>query len=157
MEKDSRLGKIIEFAIEKEEAAQKFYLALVDRVSDASTQDSLRYLAGEEAKHKEFLEKYLRGEIQEGTLRLTEVVEYKILEHLEEEPVPSESLSSEEAFLLAAKREQASYLFYGDLSRLHPDGPVKDLLERMANEELRHKEKVEYHYANTAFPQTSGG
>ncbi len=25
----------------------------------------------------------------------------------------------------------------------------------MANEELRHKEKVEYLYANTAFPQTS--
>ena len=76
-EKDSQLGKIIEFAIEKEEAAQKFYLALVGRVSDASTQESLGFLANEEAKHKEFLEKYLRGEIQEGTLRLTEVVEYK--------------------------------------------------------------------------------
>jgi len=46
---------------------------------------------------------------------------------------------------------------YGDLSRLHPEGPVRDLLARMANEELRHKEKVEYLYANTAFPQTSGG
>jgi rubrerythrin len=157
MEKDNQLGKIIEFAVEKEEAAQKFYLNLVERVSDASTQDSLKFLANEEAKHKEFLEKYLRGEIPEGTLRLTEVVEYKILEHLEEEPVASETLSSEEAFLLAAKREQASYLFYGDLSRLHPDGPVKDLLAKMANEELRHKEKVEYLYANTAFPQTSGG
>jgi rubrerythrin len=31
------------------------------------------------------------------------------------------------------------------------------LLEKMAQEELRHKEKVEYLYANTAFPQTSGG
>jgi rubrerythrin len=99
MEKDSQLGKIIEFAIEKEEAAQKFYLALAGRVSDASTRESLGFLANEEAKHKEFLEKYLRGEIQEGTLRLTEVVEYKILEHLEEEPVASESLSPEEAFL----------------------------------------------------------
>ena len=157
MEKDSQLGKIIEFAVEKEEAAQKFYLKLVGRVSDASTQDTLKFLAGEEAKHKDFLEKYLRGEIAEGALRLTEVVEYKILEHLEEEPVASESLSPEEAFLLAAKREQASYLFYGDLSRLHPEGPVKDLLSKMANEELRHKEKVEYLYANTAFPQTSGG
>jgi len=27
----------------------------------------------------------------------------------------------------------------------------------MANEELKHKEKMEYLYANTAFPQTSGG
>ena len=29
--------------------------------------------------------------------------------------------------------------------------------EKMSLEELRHKEKVEYLYANTAFPQTSGG
>jgi len=157
MEKDSQVGKALEFAIEKEEAAQRFYLHLVERVSDASTQDTLRYLAGEEAKHKEFLEKYLQGEIPEGTMRLTEVVDYGILEHLEEEPVASDSLKPEEAYLLAAKREQASYEFYNGLSRLHPDGPVKDLLAKMASEELRHKEKVEYLYANTAFPQTSGG
>jgi hypothetical protein len=27
----------------------------------------------------------------------------------------------------------------------------------MANQELKHKEKVEYLYSNTAFPQTAGG
>jgi rubrerythrin len=157
MEKESQLGKILEFAIEKEEAARRFYLGLAGRVSDASTQDNLRYLAAEEAKHKEFLEKYLRGEIPEGALRLTEVVDYRILEHLEEEPAVSESLSPEEAFLLAAKRERAACDLYEGLSRLHPQGPVRDLLKKMAGEESRHKEKVEYLYANTAFPQTSGG
>lgn len=157
MERDSQLGKILEFAIEKEGSAQRFYLKLVELIADASAQDALKFLASEEAKHKDFLEKYLRGEIPEGSLRLTEVVEYRILEHLEEEPVATESLSAEDAFLLAAKREQAACAFYGDLSRLHPEGPVKDLLKKMANEELRHKEKVEYLYANTAFPQTSGG
>jgi rubrerythrin len=157
MERDSRLEKILEFAVEKEESAQRFYLKLIERVADASAQDALKYLASEEAKHKEFLEKYLRGEIPEGSLGLTEVLDYRILEHLEEEPAASESMSAEDAFLLAAKREQASCAFYGDLSRLHPEGPVKDLLAKMANEELRHKEKVEYLYANTAFPQTSGG
>jgi hypothetical protein len=30
-------------------------------------------------------------------------------------------------------------------------------LDRMANEELKHKEKVEYLYSNAAFPQTDGG
>jgi rubrerythrin len=157
MRKNSQVGKILEFAIEKEEAAHKFYVRLGELVSDASTRDTLDFLAREEAKHKEFLERYLRGEVSEGALRLSQVVEYKILEHLEEEPVPSESLSPQEAFLLAAKREQSAHLFYGELSRLHPAGPVKELLARMANEELRHKEKVEYLYANTAFPQTSGG
>ena len=79
MEKDSPLGKILEFAVEKEEAAQNFYLKLVDRASDASTQDTLKFLAREEARHKDFLERYLRGEVSEGALRMSEVVEYKIL------------------------------------------------------------------------------
>jgi len=34
---------------------------------------------------------------------------------------------------------------------------VKDLLNKMASEELKHKEKMEYLYTNTAFPQTAGG
>jgi rubrerythrin len=40
---------------------------------------------------------------------------------------------------------------------MHPEGNVRDMLLRMADQELKHKEKVEYLYANTAFPQTAGG
>jgi rubrerythrin len=40
---------------------------------------------------------------------------------------------------------------------MHPDGDIKDMLLRMAQQELRHKEKVEYLYANTVFTQTAGG
>ena len=50
-----------------------------------------------------------------------------------------------------------SHEFYTELAGLHGDGEVKDLLLKMANEELKHKEKMEYLYANTAFPQTDGG
>ena len=34
---------------------------------------------------------------------------------------------------------------------------LNEMLSRMANEELKHKEKMEYLYANAAFPQTAGG
>ncbi len=81
----------------------------------------------------------------------------KIVEHLEEAPHIAESMKPEEAFLVAARREKASHEFYLALSKVHSPGPIKDLLERMANEELHHKEKVEYLYSNTAFPQTAGG
>jgi rubrerythrin len=40
---------------------------------------------------------------------------------------------------------------------MHPQGDVREIFLKMANEELKHKEKVEYLYSNTAFPQTSGG
>ena len=40
---------------------------------------------------------------------------------------------------------------------MHPGGEVKEILLGMARQEMRHKEKVEYLYSNTAFTQTAGG
>ncbi len=34
---------------------------------------------------------------------------------------------------------------------------VKRLLERLASQELEHKQRVEFLYAEVAFPQTNGG
>jgi len=50
-----------------------------------------------------------------------------------------------------------TYNFYTELAGLHPGGETKKMLLKIANEELKHKEKMEYLYANTAFPQTAGG
>lgn len=157
MAKNTPIERVLRIAIRKEKEARSFYLELTGRVDDASAKQALEFLAGEEARHQEFLEKYLRGDIPEGALQLSEAVDYKIVEHPEEEPDESGPLNPEKAFLMAANREKAAYDFYMDLSKLHPTGPVKDLLKKMASEEMKHKEKMEYLYANTAFPQTSGG
>ena len=34
---------------------------------------------------------------------------------------------------------------------------LKRLLERLASQELKHKQRVEFLYAEVAFPQTNGG
>ena len=47
--------------------------------------------------------------------------------------------------------------FYSELANMNADGELKTMLLKIANEELKHKEKMEYLYSNTAFPQTSGG
>jgi rubrerythrin len=60
-------------------------------------------------------------------------------------------------YLVAAHRELNSFNFYKGLADIHPQGDVREIFLKMANEELKHKEKVEYLYSNTAFPQTSGG
>jgi rubrerythrin len=43
------------------------------------------------------------------------------------------------------------------MASLHPDGEIKQMLLKMASQEMKHKEKVEYLYSNTAFVQTAGG
>jgi len=66
-------------------------------------------------------------------------------------------MTSADVYLVAAHREQNSYKFYSELADLHPEGELKVIFKKIASEELKHKEKVEYLYSNAAFPQTDGG
>ena len=66
-------------------------------------------------------------------------------------------MNLKDAFLLAANREKASYEFYLGLAQIHPPGEAKRLIERLAAQELGHKQRVEFLYTEVAFPQTDGG
>lgn len=153
---DIRLPEIIATAIQREEAAYVFYMDLFNQTADNSVKDTLLWIAGEEQKHKEFLVKYRDGQLAPDALKTKEAVQYKIAEYLKE-PAVEPGMRSEDVYLLASHRELRAYEFYSELAGLHPAGEIKDILLKMAQEELKHKEKMEYLYANTAFPQTDGG
>jgi hypothetical protein len=88
-------------------------------------------------------------------LRLTDVVDYKIAEHLEE-PDTTKDMNSAEVYLVAAHRNPVLPFLPGP-RRSASGQRGQTMLLRMAQEEMKHKEKVEYLYSNTAFPQTAGG
>lgn len=150
------LDDLLVIAIEREEEARDFYRDLHDRVDDDLAKDTLVFLAREEEKHRDFLVRYRDGTAGPGSLRLTEAIDYRIAEHLEEPDITAR-MGSKDVYLVAAHRERQSHAFYQRLAESHPEGEVRDILLRMASEELKHKEKVEYLYSNTAFPQTAGG
>ena len=150
------VAEILDMAIRREEVAYDFYMDIHDKVDDAGVKDTVEFIAREEKKHKAFLVSYKDGKYGVDSLRMADVVEYKLAEYLEE-PEISENASSEDVYLIAAHREARSHHFYKELANMHNDSKLKSMLVKMANEELKHKEKMEYLYANTAFPQTSGG
>jgi rubrerythrin len=150
------LQSVIDLAIQREEEAHNFYLDLSNVVQDKAAKDTLKYLAEEEAGHKAFLVKCKEQMSCEVVLRPDFPVDYKVAEHLKQ-PDIKKNMNSEEVFLIAANREINAHNFYKGLADLYPKGPVKELLLRMASEEMKHKEKMEYLYANTAFAQTAGG
>jgi rubrerythrin len=154
--KENRLFEIIATAIQREEAAYAFYMDLSGKVSDKSATETIEWIADEEKKHKEFLVSYRDGGYASDALQLKEVSLYKIAEH-QQEPEIEAGMRVEDVFLVASHREARSHQFYTELANLHPEGEIKAVLLKMANEELKHKEKMEYLYANTAFPQTDGG
>jgi rubrerythrin len=79
---EKTISMIIDVAIEREERAYAFYRELSGKVADRTAQETLQYLSGEEKKHKEFLEKYRQGDLGPESLRMTDVVDYKIAEYL---------------------------------------------------------------------------
>ena len=150
------LNSALEIAITKEQEAHDFYMDLFHKVKDKDARSTLKYIAQEEARHKEFLMTCREGRFCSTVLKLETPVDYKIVEHMQK-PDIKKNIKSEEIYRIAANRELNAYNFYKGLADSHPAGDVKELLTRMANEEMKHKEKMEYLYANTAFAQTAGG
>jgi rubrerythrin len=153
---EKQLVELIEIAIGKEEEARHFYMDLSKTIGDQPTKEAILWIADEEAKHKKFLIDYRDGRLGMDKLRISEITYYKIAEH-QKEPEVNPDMKRDEVFLLAAHRELKAYQFYTDLAKLHPGGTAKEMLLRMASEEMKHKEKMEYLYTNAAFPQTDGG
>jgi rubrerythrin len=153
---DKRVSDIIGIAIKREEEAYDFYMDIHSKASDPGVRETLEFIAGQEKKHKAFLVGYRDGKFGAKALKMGDVVDYKVAEYLEE-PQIDEKSKPEDVYLAASHRELRSFHFYTELANLHADAEIKQMLLSMANEELRHKEKMEYLYANTAFPQTSGG
>jgi rubrerythrin len=150
------LADVIKMAIVKEEEAYDFYMDLYKIVEDKDAKDNLKFMAQEEAKHKEFLINCQKGLVCANVLKMDAAIDYKIIENIEK-PDIKKNMKSSEVYLVAANRELNAYNFYKSLADSYPAGEVKDLLTKMANEESNHKEKFEYLYTNTAFPQTAGG
>jgi rubrerythrin len=153
---EKNLLDLIDTAIKREEAAYTFYMDIHGKVEDSGVKDTLEWIANEEIKHKAFLVNFRDGNHSSDTFQKRDVKYYKIAEHMEE-PETEGEIKDVEIYLVAAHREARSHKFYSELADLQPEGDTKEVLLKMANEELKHKEKMEYLYANTAFPQTDGG
>jgi rubrerythrin len=156
MGNETTIETVLAQAIRKEIEAQELYRDLGDMAADDASRDIFRQLVAVEKRHEELLRRYERGELGEGALEKGQVVDYKIVEHLELPPIKPD-MKIDQVLLLAANREKASHEFYLGLAAIHPPGQVRTLLEELASQELDHKHKVEFLYSEVAYPQTSGG
>ncbi len=150
------LRDVLDKAILKEIESQRLYTDLSQKVKDNSARTVFQDLTRQELGHQSLLESYLRGELKEGALSVRQVVDYKIAEQLDQ-PEVSPDMKLGDIFLLAAGREKAAHDFYTGLAQIHPAGEVKKLIEKLAAQELKHKQRVESLYTEVAFPQTDGG
>ncbi len=143
------LDAIIKSAIAQEELSHDFYQRMASLVAHTETKETFAYLAKEEMEHKHFLESCFtdQGCTLVGPPQNTHLAE------LLQAPAFTEDLAPKEALVIAMKREEGAYRFYQTLAALQPPGDVRNFLEKMAQMELSHKEKMEDLYDNVAFPE----
>jgi rubrerythrin len=134
---------LLNFAIEKEEEANKFYLDLAAKMEREHMKKVFNGFAAEEAKHKE----KLTG-VKEGKQLMPveqKVTDLKIGDYLVDVPA-SPDMEYQDALILAMKKEKASFRLYTDLAATTEDGNLQSLMHGLAQEEAKHKMRLEMEY-----------
>lgn len=142
--------KIISTAIDREVEAYSFYRAVSDKVKDKALKELFNELAGEEKKHREFLQGFLAKDV--GKLHFATGKDYKVGDALPTPPLSIE-LKPLDGLVIAIKKELEAMQMYTQLANLSSDTEQQLLFGQLANMERSHKARLEDIYTNMAFPE----
>jgi len=148
--KPEEYRKIIQNAISKEVESYVFYRSVEEKVKDGALKSTFRELAGEETKHREFLEGLLTKPMKE--LHFDESRDYKVAKTIERPDVTID-MKPIEGLKLAIKKEEDAMEMYKGLSAAARDAEVKRMFDSLAKMETSHKARLEDIYTNQAFPE----
>ena len=146
--------KIIETAINKEIEAYTFYHGIAGKAKNPMLKDLFTELAGEEKKHREFLQGMLTKDI--AKMKFDASHDYKVGDNL---PTPDLNVGMKplEGLVVAIKKELQAMQMYTQLAKLAKDTETQFLFSQLANMERSHKARLEDIYTNMAFPEAWEG
>jgi rubrerythrin len=142
--------KIISTAIDREVESYTFYRSVSDKVKDPALKKLFDELAGEEKKHRVFLEGFLSKDV--GKMKFDASHDYKVGDSLPS-PALSVSMKPLEGIVLAIKKELEAMQMYTQLAALAKETETQLLFSQLANMERGHKARLEDIYTNMAFPE----
>ena len=138
------IGEILEFAVAREVAANRFYKDLAEKVESPAMRELLAEFAKEELQHKEKLELEM---MKEGIVvaPVEKLASFKGSDYI----VDVESAADMDykgLLALAIKKEKLSVRLYVDLAALVGDAESRETLLSLAEEEAGHKARFEIEY-----------
>lgn len=131
-----KFDEIIDFAVEREVDAIKFYHDLQQMVRFNSQRELLHEFEEMEKGHVEMLEKIRRMEI--SRMDIPRVQSLQISDYMVSSP-PTQDMNFEDIITIAMKREETAQRLYTDMAGRMDDPQVQKLFLRLAAEEARHK------------------
>ncbi len=141
--------QIINFAINEETQATKFYKDLASKMNNPTMKQVFLNFADEEAKHKQKLEDIKAGKIAPADFTQP-VPDLKIADYIVDVE-PDENMSYQSALAIAMKKEKSAYALYTKLAESTDDKNLKNLFKSLAHEEANHKLRFEIEYDEMIF------
>ena len=142
--------KIISIAINREIESYNFYRGITEKVVDPNLKKLFGELAGDETKHREFLQGVLAKDIR--SLKFAPVADYKVGDSLKT-PALSMDLKPIDGLVLAIKKELQAMSMYTQLASANVDPEQKKMFTELATMERGHKARLEDLYVEMAFPE----
>jgi len=137
------LNDILDFAIENEIEAYKFYTGLAAKANNPAMKPVFLDFAAEEQSHRKLLEDVKKGKkvkIGGGKIPDLKIADYTVAVK------PTPNMSYQDALVLAMKKEKASFALYTDLAAATQDSTGKKLFQHLAQQEAKHKLRFELEY-----------
>jgi rubrerythrin len=131
-------NKILDFAVEREEEAIKFYQDLQQMVQFKEKQELLREFESMERGHVVVLENIRKNVKENLATPLAKIQNLSISDYLIEVK-PTEDMTYQDILITAMKREERANKLYSDLANQAFNSQTKQLFLRLANEESKHK------------------
>jgi len=139
------LADILDTALYKEIASQALYAAAQSKTEDPGAKTLMKELVEEEQKHAQQLKKLKEEGVTEGGWHPEKIADLKISQHLTG-PDTIEGAGLQETLIFAMKQEQLAIEFYSKMMSVLRDQNAKLLCQSLAQEELKHKLKLETFY-----------
>ena len=141
----AEIEELLEAAMYKEIASQAFYIASQGKTEDPGARALLQELAAEELRHSQWLKKLKEDGSKLPRQHQQQIPDLMIGEYLTASTTV-EGAGLQETLIFAMKRELLSIDFYTRLMGIMSGEPAKRLCQRLVQEELRHKLKLELFY-----------
>jgi rubrerythrin len=134
---------IIDFAIEGEIEAYKFYTGLAAKMDNPEIKKVFLDFAAEEQGHKKLLEDVKKGKTFNVSNK--KVADLKIAEFTVDVE-PTADMDYKAALVLAMKKEKKAFQLYTTLANIIEDVTAKQLFQSLAQQEAKHKLRFELEY-----------
>ncbi len=140
---EKKFHEIIQFAIEKEIEAYNFYTEATQNARYSGGRELFSSLAKEEEGHRKLLENLNMEKVAQK--RIEKVPDLHISDYMVDIEIRPD-LSYADILRVAMKREERSLKLYTDMKESNTDEDLKKLFTFLANEEAKHKLKLEKIY-----------